>query len=1100
MATDGKVKIGTELDKSGAQKGLSELGNFAKKGFSVIATSAKAATAAVGATAAGLGVLAKQAIENYADYEQLVGGVETLFKESQDIVIGYADQAYKTAGMSANAYMETVTSFSASLLQSLDQDTKAAADKANQALVDMSDNANKMGSDMESIQNAYQGFAKQNYTMLDNLKLGYGGTKEEMQRLLDDASKLSGIKYDISSFADIVDAIHVVQTEMEITGTTAAEASSTISGSIGMAKAAWTNFMTGMADENSDFEGLLDNLIESALTVVDNLAPRIAATLPRLVTGLGELIGQLGGYIPDLVEQLLPALVSGATTLLDELSTNLPGLLSQLLPPLVSGISTVLGSLLDMLPQLASLGGQVVEVIFSGIVQLLPQLGDAGAQLVQMLYDGIISGIPVLFSAGADLLNNLSVGLDTKIPELISKALDMIQTFATTLAQNAPILIQAGINFITQLATGIVNSIPILIEKLPTIISTFANIINDNAPTILQAGFHLIQTLATGILNAIPVLIANIPQIITAIVDVWEAMDWIGLGKNAITAIKNGIVSMVGAVKSAGQSILKGITGVLQALPGQLANFGRNAISNLGGAIKGGLSSVKGAAKSILTGIVNTFKPSALLEVGKNLIKGLWNGISDMTGWIIGKLQEFGNSVLDGIKKFFGIHSPSQRMKEEVGKPIAEGTAEGMTDNLDVVEEAADQMGEVVLEAGEETKDALDGQKEESLQAEETYWAEMIAATQRGALGQKDALEDLIDPKKDLLTNVTALFNNYITELQNVTDELMNSTGLFDEVTEKTKINSDDLMKNLQEQVNAYGEYWAVMQQLRERITNEGLRAAIEEMGIDSLGELQALNSMTDEELAQYAALYDQKYALCNMIAADSLSQLRADTETKLAQMLGVTSVNLGEFSATFDGTLASIESYVDRTVTNVGALEDDMYRNGEQIMDGLIGGMEAKKRDLKDTVEEIIDLAAEAAEAAAQINSPSHLFRDRIGKNITDGISEGMMMQADELANNARRLMDQTANATAAAAPGFVMRMRGQIEQPDLSAENDNPWKRPKWQDLPENSSNPPRVILEKGSIRVTAQIDGKDAAVAMAPYMDTELGSLADQKGRGL
>ena len=181
MATDGKVKIGTEVDKSGAQKGLSELGSFAKKGFSAIATSAKAATAAIGATATGLGVLAKQAIESYADYEQLVGGVETLFKESQDIVIGYAEQAYETAGMSANAYMETVTSFSASLLQSLDQDTKAAADKANQALVDMSDNANKMGTDMEMIQNAYQGFAKQNYTMLDNLKLGYGGTKEEMQ-------------------------------------------------------------------------------------------------------------------------------------------------------------------------------------------------------------------------------------------------------------------------------------------------------------------------------------------------------------------------------------------------------------------------------------------------------------------------------------------------------------------------------------------------------------------------------------------------------------------------------------------------------------------------------------------------------------------------------------------------------------------------------------------------------------------------------------------------------------------------------------------------------------------------------------------------------
>lgn len=244
----------------------------------------------------------------------MVGGVETLFKDSSGTVLKYANNAYKTAGLSANEYMETVTSFSASLLQSLDGDTAKAAEKADLAITDMSDNANKMGTSMESIQTAYQGFAKQNYTMLDNLKLGYSGTKEEMQRLLDDAEKLSGVHYDLSSYSDLVDAIHVVQTEMGITGTTAKEASSTIQGSIGQMKAAWTNFLTGMADPDQDFDALLGNLIDSIVAVVDNIIPRIAATLPRLVSGLMGIVSTLATYLPDILTQLLPALLQGGDT------------------------------------------------------------------------------------------------------------------------------------------------------------------------------------------------------------------------------------------------------------------------------------------------------------------------------------------------------------------------------------------------------------------------------------------------------------------------------------------------------------------------------------------------------------------------------------------------------------------------------------------------------------------------------------------------------------------------------------------------------------------------------------------------------------------
>lgn len=286
---------------------VTKLGDKLGKGLVTAAKKAVSALAKVGAAAsAGFAALGVGSIKGYADYEQLVGGVETLFKDSQSTVMKYANNAYKTAGMSANEYMETVTGFSASMLQSLGGDTKKAADMSNLALTDMSDNANKMGTDMESIKYAYQGFAKQNYTMLDNLKLGYGGTKEEMERLLADASKLSGQKYDLSSFADITQAIHVVQTEMGITGTTAKEAASTIQGSINSMKGAWQNFITGMADPNQDMGQLTDNLVNSVVTVAKNLFPRIQAMLPRLAAGVGTLLSQLFTLAAQNVDALGP--------------------------------------------------------------------------------------------------------------------------------------------------------------------------------------------------------------------------------------------------------------------------------------------------------------------------------------------------------------------------------------------------------------------------------------------------------------------------------------------------------------------------------------------------------------------------------------------------------------------------------------------------------------------------------------------------------------------------------------------------------------------------------------------------------------------------
>ena len=386
------VKIGDDDQASGKLSDLSsKLGNGLK-------TAAKIGTAAVGAAAAGITALTTAAVNNYAEYEQLVGGVETLFKDSAGKVQEYAANAYKTAGMSANEYMSTVTSFSASLLQSLGGDTDKAAEYANQALTEMSDNANKMGTSMEMIQNAYQGFAKQNYTMLDNLKLGYGGTKEEMARLIEDAAKLSDtVDAQDMSFANIVKAINVVQTEMGITGTTALEAGRTISGSVGAMESAWQNLITGLADGNADIEQLVDNLVttivgdgtESNLGVIGNVLPAIETAL----NGAGRLIEEalpiIIDQIPDFIEKYLPKILESGVSIVLQIVAGLIKAVPQLIETVPKLTDAILNAFNENADTFLDIGKQIVNGVWNGISSMIKWFTGK----VKGFFSGIVDGV-----------------------------------------------------------------------------------------------------------------------------------------------------------------------------------------------------------------------------------------------------------------------------------------------------------------------------------------------------------------------------------------------------------------------------------------------------------------------------------------------------------------------------------------------------------------------------------------------------------------------------------------------------------------------------------------------------------------------------------
>ena len=636
MGYDGSLKFDTEINEKGFSASIKKIGSIAKGGLAVIGGS-------VAGVATTFGVMTKNALDSYASLEQNIGGIETLFKDSSQKVIDSAKNAYKTAGLSANAYMETVTSFSASLLQSLENDTEKAADYADRAITDMSDNANKMGTNMEMIQYAYQGFAKQNYTMLDNLKLGYGGTKEEMARLVSDASKLTDVQNELGitvdenslSFANIVNAISVMQKHMGIAGTTAKEASETISGSIASAKGAFDNFLNGT--------GSPEALAESFVTAGKNV-----------LKGLGEIVPRLLQTLPE-VKKLIQ----------ENLADSLSG---------------------DNVQKMVETGKNVVMSLINGMLGSIPSIIPVALNLIQFIANAITTNVPILLQKGYELLSNLVDGFVKAIPEALPKILDFIQGIGDKLAEAAPVMIQKGFELLQKLAEGIVAAVPILIARVPEIISTFANIINDNFPTILMKGVQLLGQLVMGLIQAIPTLIANIPQIISAIVDTLMAFQWLSLGKNIIQFLGNGIKSMIGFVKTAGTNILNGIKGSIQNLPSALANIGRTAMTGLGNAISSAIGFVKSAASKIVNAIVSAIAaiPGKMLSIGSNIVQGLWNGISDMTGWIIDKIGGFASSVVSSIKDFFGIHSPSKLMRDEVGKYLAQGIGIGFEKNIPV--------------------------------------------------------------------------------------------------------------------------------------------------------------------------------------------------------------------------------------------------------------------------------------------------------------------------------------------------------------------------------------------------------------------------------
>ncbi len=627
----GKIKdLGDEGDRTEGKLGKA----FSKMGSAAIAVGKTIATGLAVASTAVVAV-GKAAISSYADYEQLVGGVETLFDESSATVIANAQNAYKTAGMSANEYMETVTSFSASLLQSLGGDTQAAAEKADIAITDMSDNANKMGTSIEMIQNAYQGFAKQNYTMLDNLKLGYGGTQEEMERLLEDASKLSGIEYDISSYSDIVDAIHIVQNEMGITGTTAKEASSTISGSLASAKASWQNLLTGIADGNQDVGGLISQFFDSIVTVADNIIPRIAQvmeTLPQLIT---DFVPKLLGKVSEIIDTLLPVVVEGAVSLLNAIVQVLPQLVTSILnalPALISGIEQVFYAIVDALPQL-------MTVICEALPILIPQLVNALVNMIVYLATHIAEIIQPLIDNLPEIIIAIVDALMDNLPALIQGLVALVIGIVQAIPQIIMALIEALPTVIQSILEGLWNALPLLIEGIISIVGEIGIAIWD----ILSGFFTALGEWFSGLWESIKNIFAPVVEWFGNLFNsAWEGI------KNIWNAVVGFFTGIWDGIKTAFASVGNFFLGVFQGA--------WDGIKGIWNAVSGFFSGIWDGIKNIFSGVGNWFKNifSGAVNGIKNVFSGIGNWFENLWDGIMNMVKAPINLVIKGLNVLIG--------------------------------------------------------------------------------------------------------------------------------------------------------------------------------------------------------------------------------------------------------------------------------------------------------------------------------------------------------------------------------------------------------------------------------------------------------------
>lgn len=599
--------------------------------------------------AAGIGKMISDSINEGGQLQQSLGGVETLFKSNAIKVERYAAEAYKTVGLSANEYMQNVTGFSASLLQGLGGDTARAAEVANMAMVDMADNANKMGTDMGSIQTAYQGFAKQNYTMLDNLKLGYGGTKSEMERLLKDAQKFSGVKYDINNLADVYEAIHVIQGELDITGTTAKEAATTLEGSASAMKAAFKNVIGRLAlgqAIGTELQSLIDT---TKVFLVDNLLPMVG----NVLHGLPQILSTVVTGIVGTLAEVAPGLLSKGVELFSSLAAGLTSTIPTVLSAATEVITGIISAIVENGPTFLEKGVEIVAAIGSGILSNTADALNAIGELIPQVVENITEFIPQFVEKGWDMIMNMSSGMSEKTTDVLEAIGNVLSALITAIQENLPTWIEHGKTLVANIASGLAENASTAITNIGSLLTDLVGKLMDALPDFLEQGVELIGAVGQGLLDNLPTVISAITSVLGDVINeiVTHLPDFLEKG-----------ISLIGEIAA----------GMISAIP--------NIIEKCG---------------EVIQGVWDKFTNIEWGDIGTAIIDGIKNGISNAASSLAEAAQNAAQGALNALKNLLGIHSPSRVFRDQVGKMISAGWAEGIRDGQIEVEKAMSALGDL---------------------------------------------------------------------------------------------------------------------------------------------------------------------------------------------------------------------------------------------------------------------------------------------------------------------------------------------------------------------------------------------------------------------
>lgn len=1112
MGYDGSLKFDTKIDESGFNSGVSKISNAAKKGLAITA-------GAVAGVGAALGAMTKQSLDSVSKLEQNVGGVETLFKKSSKTVIANANKAYKTAGMSANEYMQNVTSFSASLLQSCSKDTDKAAKVADMAMIDMSDNANKMGTSMVDIQNAYQGFAKQNYTMLDNLKLGYGGTKTEMERLLADASKLTGQKYDINNLADVYNAIHAIQKDLNITGTTSKEAATTIEGSMNSAKAAYDNFLNG--------SGSAEELADSIAVMMENIGKNLGEIIPRLAATIPELFSTLWD---DMKSEMQQGVQVGAEM-----------------------ITSILLGITEGIPDFLSVGGQVIMSLAGSISSASPQLITAAGTAILALGSGIMQALPQMISYGVQIITQIGNAISQAAPELIPKAIEALAQFALGLISALPQLITVGIQMITSLAQGLINSIPLLIEYVPQIINSFCAAIDTGLLQLIAAGVKIIANIIIGIVQAIPQLIATLPQIILAIVNVFTHINLFSAGKAMITNLKSGIVSAKGnAVKafsdltqslwkkitttnwlSAGGNIVSKIASGISmfvskaALNAQILarvimqnitkinwlSVGKNVVSKIVSGLLSLVGKMASTAKSLAMRAVTAFKGINWGSVGSNIVKGIIGGVGAMAGSLLSKMQGLASSALKAAKKALGIKSPSRVFKKEVGKHIVTGIISGVNAEQQNLKNTMKNLCNSAVSA------AKNASKNGNFEEIGKNLTDGLSSAMDTQVSKTTTLgKNLIN--KEIASGKTKDTDKYDKKIKSLNKQIKKA--------KKEKKSTKSLEKQLKKVKAQKSAVVSAYSNLGKSMIT-AYSNAVKQQG-------EAIISAAEKEIEELSAAYQEKYnnliqqrsdMISKLQSAGSLYDLDGDLEaiknyqnrikslkgnipdSLMQQILGmdVASANnymeylqsldpakfqdyISKWNELYNGSEEFGNSFFQQDLNNLETnyskelaakannLQTKLNKIGQNTMKGFISGMTSQTKGMTKAVNSMCNTIIKSMKDKLKIKSPSRVMRDKIGKYLPLGLSSAF----DRYMPQATTQIEKDIDASILA----MQRKVGTIENQGFDIPSYNKVGGNN-QIIMQNNTDQKELYAE---IHTTVELDGKTVGKQITPYVNKNLG----------